>query len=183
MMETKINMCNQNLIHYRPLLFLQTITDYPRDDPDTNNSLSFNDKTNQNKINPQRRKLPHYQEWKQVIRDIFFYVNLYIMVNSSIFCAYGQKLVHCSETSSPCTQLLYCSATSSPCIQLLYCSETSSPCIQLLYCSETPSPCIQLLCCSETPSPCIQLLYCSETSKQNPRFNKISITSCIVTHK
>jgi hypothetical protein len=42
--------------------FLQTMTDYPRDDPDTNNSLSFNDKTNQNKINPQRRKLPHYQE-------------------------------------------------------------------------------------------------------------------------
>ena len=119
--------------------FLQTMTDYPRDDPDTNNSLSFNDKTNQNKINPQRRKLPHYQEWKQVIRDIFFYVNLYFMVNSSIVCAYEHQLVH----------LYYKSFTQYKCSTLVYDSivlkhPPPSPCIQLFYCSETPSPCIQL---------------------------------------
>lgn len=61
-METKINMCNQNLFQYRRLLYLQTITDYPRNDADTNNSLSFNDKTNQNKIHSRRRELPHYHE-------------------------------------------------------------------------------------------------------------------------
>lgn len=61
-METKINMCNQNLFQYRRLLYLQTITDYPRNDADTNNSLSFNDKTNQNNIHHRRRELPHYHE-------------------------------------------------------------------------------------------------------------------------